>query len=201
MTTTRRGATTFADVVKAAEAPLRFTKGVLEPQRQTDDNSLWMVANTGAVDLDGEVVIPAGADTSYFFKHGPIFYDHRWGEPPVAKLRSARNVGDTRWECHVGFNSLPFSKDVLYLVREGFITGCSVGFVPTEYGSPTKEELAKYGPHERTIRKWKWLELSITPMPCNPEAVIRAGVDGRIAEATVKSLGLRPHKRRLVVVV
>lgn len=185
--------------IKDAGSALRFTKGVLEPQRQTDDNSLWMVANTGTVDLDGEVVVPSGADDSYFKKHGPIFYDHRWDEPPVAKLRSATLVGDSRWECHVGFNALPFSKDVMYLVKEGFITGCSVGFVPLEYGPPTKEETAKYGPHNRTVRKWKWLELSITPMPCNPDAVIRAGANGRIAEATVKSLGLRPFRRRLFV--
>lgn len=148
------------------------------------------IANTAAVDLDDEVVVPEGADTSYFFKYRTLYLNHDMGAP-VGTLRSADLIPSKGWmiRCIVkGVTQI--ARDTRELIREGMIRGVSIGFVATDYGAPTRKEIERYGPHSNIIRRWRWLETSPTPMPCNPDALIQARSKGIIAPETAVVLGV-----------
>lgn len=144
-----------------------------------DAPTATVIATTDGIDLDGEVVVPSGVDeSSYFFKNGSVFVDHRYdADAYVGKLRSY-----TPWpskEKHrawkVGIRHRPMgesalSDDLLKVARRGDI-GTSIGFEVVEASPPDEDEQKRYGKGvNRVIRLWKWLELSYTFMPCNVEA-------------------------------
>lgn len=166
-----------------------------------EDRGVVVIANTADVDLDSEVVVPSGADTTYFFKNRTIFWNHDYNIP-IARLRYASLKGG-KWIVNMTFGKGEFASEVRSMVEDGVVTGTSVGFIPTLYGRPTPEETKAYGPHESIVRAWKWLELSVTPLPCNVEAMIGAGEKGLVSKATLaKALPDRvTAKKRVLIVV
>ena len=60
-----------------------YGKGA-ELETKTDSRELIVVANTGDIDLDNEVVVPSGADTRYFERNRMIFADHQYDLSQVA---------------------------------------------------------------------------------------------------------------------
>lgn len=136
---------------------------------------LYVIANTDAVDMAGEVVVPAGADSLPFRINGKIFVDHRYdtgsvvaGLRDIVAFPNPNNIREWRVRMRVRRGQL--GDDILAMAREIGI-GSSIGFEATAYGPPTDEERAKYsGPKPFTgaiIRSWRWFELSLTAMPCN----------------------------------
>lgn len=133
-----------------------------------------ITATTDDVDLDEEVVVPSGADTTYFFANGQVFADHQYEiHNQVGGLRKAMaypSAHDHRaWKIRIRVTERPIGDDVLTIARE-FGIGASIGFSPVEYGPPTDEELKAYtkGVKPRSVvRRWRWLETSLTAMPCN----------------------------------
>lgn len=151
-----------------------FGKDV-EVDTNNGNRDILVIANTDDIDLDTEVVVPRGADTSYFFKNGKIFADHWYDlDKCVGSLRKAIAVPNTQdhraWKVRIRVASTPLGDDVLTMAREAGI-GSSIGFEPTDFGSPTEEEEKAYGRDgvvpKSVVREWKWLELSLTCMPCN----------------------------------
>lgn len=156
------------------------------------------VANTAAVDLDNEVVVPAGADTAYFERNRSIFLNH---DPltPIGSLRRLKLQGSS-WYARFSIASTTLGQDVRTLIREKVINGVSIGFAATNWGRPTDEEIKTYGKINSIVRQWRWLELSVTPMPCNPDCIIQAASDGAISEETAKTLLFVPQSKRLLIV-
>lgn len=142
-------------------------------QENEQDRFLTVVATTDDIDCEGDIIVPSGADTSYFFANRKIFVDHRLGtEHCVGALHSA-NLKPNGWVCRIRIFKLPgnpLADDILTIAREAGI-GVSIGFVPTAMGAPTAEERARYGKGgaeiSNVIREWKWVELSIAAAPCN----------------------------------
>lgn len=144
----------------------------------TDSRTLWVVANTADVDCDDEVVVPSGADLAYFNRNKAIFVDHRYTlDQHVATARAIKPVftgtNHAAWKVHAYVLPLENNRlgnDILTIAREATI-GVSIGFEPTDYGSPTPQEKAAYTKGgrepESIVRKWSWVELSFTAMPCN----------------------------------
>ena len=64
----------------------------------------------------------------------------------------------------------PLPDDILTMAKEGGI-GVSIGFEPTDFGPPTDDESKAYTRKGKTprsvVRSWRWLELSVTALPCN----------------------------------
>lgn len=145
-----------------------FGKDV-EVDTSRGNRDIIVTANTADVDLDSEVVVPSGADTGYFFKNGQIFANHDYGVA-VASLRKAFAIPSAAdhkaWKVRMRVYSTQLGSDLLTIAREGGI-GSSIGFEPTEYGPPTEVEAKQYGGARTIHRRWKWLELSLTSMPCN----------------------------------
>lgn len=157
------------------------------------------IANTASVDLDDEVVVPEGAVTDYFYKFRSIYLNHDIA-CPVGHLDATKLIDGLGWQIKVSLKSeTQVARDTRTLVREGLIRGVSIGFVALDYSAPTRKEIERYGPHSNIVRKWRWLETSVTPMPCNPDALIQARSKGLIAPETAIVLGLDERADKTVV--
>ncbi len=191
---------------------------------ESGNRDLIVVATTDDVDLDDEVVVPSGADTTYFFGNKRIFVDHEYTvDKYVAVLRKAMaypSVNDHRaWKVRMRVRPGPLGDDVLTIARESGI-GSSIGFEPIRSGPPTDDEKAQYAKAGRSprsvVRQWRWLELSLTAMPCNvmcqggmasvdstrAVALDEMVTKGLIRRETARAFGLpdAPKRGRIVVV-
>lgn len=138
-------------------------------QENEQDRFLTVMATTSDVDLEGDVVVPEGADTQYFFRNRKITVDHFWDtEHCVGQLHSA-NLKNNGWLIRFRMFDVPLARDILTIAREGGI-GVSIGFSPTDFGPPTPQELTRYGKGgtiHRIHRAWRWIETSIAAFPMN----------------------------------
>lgn len=156
---------------------------------KADTRDIVVTANTGDIDLDHEVVVPSGADTSYFLKNRHVFADHKYdiadGAGRLRSLSPYPSKEDHRaWKMRVRINDNPIGNAIMDIVRETGQIGVSVGFVAKDYGNPTDDERAKYGgdnPDRLTavIRKWDWFETSFTLLPCNVACQSDAFTEGK----------------------
>lgn len=180
-----------------------------------------LIANTDDIDMQREVVVPAGADPAYFTENRSVFLDHcYYWQNFVGKMRGLAPFPSPRnhkqWRVNVAILKLasnPVCDDIL-VVAEEWGLGASIGFEGLEGGPPTEDDFAAYPRKgqlslEWVTRKWLWLELSITAMPCNvacntagerSEKTIAylddAVVKGRIKRASAVVLGLPTTPKR-----
>lgn len=129
-------------------------------------------ATTDSVDLEGEVVLPGGVDTSYFpQKYNAVYINHDYAPTPIGKCVNfvKRPNG---FFCTTSLVDSIRTAEILAAVRNGITLGISIGFVPTETRAPSREELITYGKACHTVvASCKLLEYSLTFMPANPDAV------------------------------
>lgn len=168
---------------------------------------LTAVATTPRPDMDGEVVVAEGLDPATFQKLGSIYYNHDYNALPVAALRSIVAIkGGGGWRVQMSMARNQFAQDVATAIEDGAIRGTSIGFRRIDWGEPSAAEVQRYGPHAVITRKGEWIELSITPMPCNQDALIdrsrsaitdatadaldSLAVKGRIARESAYAMGL-----------
>lgn len=134
------------------------------------------IANTASIDLVNEVVLPEGAERNpageplYFSALKSILWCH---DPmlPVGTYRNAR-LANGAWVVQFKIASTDFAQDIGTLIEDEAVNGTSIGFHRKEWGRPTDAEVKKYGMLDMITRTWAWLELSLTPTPCNPDALI-----------------------------
>lgn len=160
----------------ASDVALKWSIGKLEVKNNSGD--IVAVANTASIDFDNEVVLPDGAERKpngepvYFSTTKAILWCHDTHLPPIGTYRNAR-LSDGKWVATFSRSkATQFATDISNLIDEGSVNGTSIGFIRIDGGRPTEPEIAKYGMAEYITRKWRWLELSVTPFPCNPDAVI-----------------------------
>lgn len=126
-------------------------------------------ATCDRLDLDREILLPGGADTSYIDANKTVFVDHcyDWASIVGSVKRLARSLAAWEFEARMLANSGSPAVKLITACAEQFGVGVSVGFDPVEYGDPTAEELRRYPGAECIIRKYRLLEISFTGMPCN----------------------------------
>lgn len=182
---------------------------------QVKGRTIEVIANTDDMDLDNEVVVPKGADTSYFLQNRSVFVDHKYDlEFHVGTLRGLDRHPSTKdqtaWKARVGVLGKPgMPDDILTTAREVGI-GVSIGFAPLNVREPTEAEAEKHGGDlTSVVDSWKWLELSFTAMPCNVACQSMAMVEddskmgaledlvvkGRISRASGYAFGLDESAR------
>lgn len=186
--------------------------------------TLSLVITTDAVDLDGDIVDPRGADWSYWNQRGlPVYLEHQYGIcETVGKGRKdslkmgAVAPGVTGWTIKVGLIKNELGLAVAAYVREFGQIGSSIGFRCLDSRTPTAEESNRIGlgggRATRTITKWLGLENSLTCNPCNtlsggyqtgePAKMLnnldRLVTKGLITKSAARALGL-PEQRVIVV--
>lgn len=147
------------------------------------------IITTTTPDNDGEVVVPSGLDMSYFPRKVKTVYLYHDYEKPVGKCRRMEMKDGALW-ASTFITSTALGEDVLKMLNEGVIGGFSIGFATKAFGPPTDEEEEEYGEHHTIHRQGRLFEYSITPMPCNPDALVSMVSKGMIHRSTAVACGL-----------
>jgi HK97 family phage prohead protease len=165
---------------------------------------------TESIDRDGEVLISQGMDTSEFDLNPVVFYNHDYAQPVgrITGLKRGKNKIDATIEFAkrpADFEGSYFPEFVESLVSQGIVKGISVGFVPLEGGvrKASKQDREQFGDRVRQVySKWKLYEVSIAPLPANPNALVTAVRKGLVNREDVKTfIGEIPEQRRIEIVV
>jgi HK97 family phage prohead protease len=153
----------------------RFVSTARSHSEDGESDISWFRASTNELDRHGTIVEPRGIDTVNF-SHNPIFM---WGHdaygghsPPDLENVLGRVVDfkttDTEFDVGVRWASHERAEMARDLVRSGFLSAVSVGFIPDPASVTTRsidgDEVPVY---ERT----ELVEVSLVPVPSNPAAV------------------------------
>jgi phage head maturation protease len=152
---------------------------------------------SAAVDREGEVLIPQGMNAKEFEKNPVVFLGHDYYTLPVGKVTNLKR-SDSDWTAKVVFaertanhptGSEWVPDTLLSLFQQGVLKGFSVGFMVKESRPATDKDVTAFGPGvRRVISKWSLLELSVAPLPCNPDAVALAVSKGMLSPDTAKGV-------------
>lgn len=130
------------------------------------------VVTKDIVDRDSERIIPTGANLENFKKNPIMFYNHmRWD----GGIGSWDNIEVTDSEISMdGYisDSTDYSKQKLGLVQDGIIRTASMGFRPKKWSDDPKDKLE--GQIGVTVLEYEVIEVSITDVPANPDAVMKS---------------------------
>lgn len=164
------------------------------------------VITSDTVDRDKEVVLPRGLDFSQFLKNPVVTFCHNYSTLPVGKCLWVKmesiSDGDC-WKAKTLYTPRPneallpkekeFLPDIVWhYVREGFMPGKSIGFIPLSYRDFTPDEI-------RANPKWAdatWgvvpealiLEYAVCPVQANPDALVENVAKMRAKGITSKSM-------------
>lgn len=122
-------------------------------------------------DRDGEVIKSNGWELENYKKNPIVLWAHDYQSPPIGKALNV-SVSKGKLLFQVKFadsETYPFADTIYKLCKGGFINATSVGFIPKEWDTAKKE-----GDPSRTYLKQELLELSIVPVPSNPDALRNA---------------------------
>jgi HK97 family phage prohead protease len=163
------------------------------------DDARTVVAkiSTVAVDRDGEVLISQGCNYKDYQANAVVLLLHSYYSLPVGKCVALEKQDDCV-KAKIQFAERPESHpegeewvpDTLFsLFKQGVLNAFSVGFIPVEGRAANDRDIQKYGADARYIHsKWKLLEVSVVPLPCNQEAVATAVSKGLVTQATAEKL-------------
>ena len=147
--------------------------------KKVGERQYEFIASTIGMDRDGEVIDPAGWDLKNFRKNPVIMYGHDYDGLPIGRAPKV-GISNGSLKNTVEFppeGTYEFADIVERLVKEGFLNTESVGFIPKEW----KDGNGGKGPR-RTYTKQELLEISIVPVPSNPDALREAVEKGVITE-------------------
>lgn len=155
--------------------------------------SIDVVMSTDAIDSYEERVAQDW-DLKRFKSNPIVLWAHNSRELPLGRAVNVK-MKDGQLECSVVFASKeanPMAEQVFRLFQEGVLKAVSVGFVPrsVKYEKENDKEIAVLSDNELH-------ELSIVPIPANPEALAKSIADAaRIAAAPKASAALRSETEK-----
>lgn len=127
------------------------------------------VISDESVDRQGEIIKQDGWDLENFLKNPVILFGHDSYDLPIGKAVDIYTEGDKTYAV-IEFAAEIYdkAKTIWEMVKAGILNTVSVGFINNEYDNNelTKNEL---------------LEVSIVPIPANPNAIVLAAQDGLIS--------------------
>lgn len=170
------------DSLLAEEKPTHYRDFAAAVTPGLDPNGPDVVATItcDSVDADKEVVLPQGADLSRYIKAPRVMLCHAYGRPgeyyplPIGKALWTKRQGRAIVQGIRFARSSAMGREVQGLFEEGMLNTFSIGFVSLESSRPTTQEKSVH-PEWREVnlihRRWKLLEVSVVPIPCNEDAV------------------------------
>jgi len=145
--------------------------------KKLGDRNYEFTASTSTQDRDGEVIDAKGWDLRNFKKNPVIMYAHDYRSLPIGKAPKVWLTGG-KLKNTVEFppeGTYEFADIVERLVDKGYLKTESVGFIPKKWEDGDGEKAPK-----RTYTKQELLEISLVPVPSNPDALRNAVDDGVI---------------------
>lgn len=177
----------FRDLAKAGQHPdgpvYRFT--TTEPQLQSEaSRKIRFVFSDQAVDHSNDRILAAGWDLGAFRRNPVALFSHDSSAPPIGRASSVvvqgdRLVGDIEF---ADSETYPFADTIYRLVKGKYLNAVSVGFKPIDWAFTAD----KTRPNGIDFKKQALLEISVCPVPCNPNALVEArsaGIDTRPLKA------------------
>lgn len=143
------------------------------------DFTLRYVFSDDSVDRVGDSIDAAGWELDNFERNPVALWAHNSWDPPIGR---ASNVGAVKKRLmgNITFavRQFEFADTIYQLARDKFVNAVSVGFSPIEW-SFTAEKDRPFG---IDFKRQELLEISLCPVPCNPNALNEArakGIDTR----------------------
>ena len=128
-----------------------------------DQRIIRILASDESVDRDGDIIKAKGWEFDNFIKTGSIIYGHDPSNLPLALPLSAEIVGKKLYinAQFAAEGTSEFNDAVYSLIKQKIVRGVSVGFLGKEW-----DEIDT----GREFKKQELLELSVVPVPSNPNA-------------------------------
>lgn len=148
------------------------------------------VFSDATVDHSDDSIDPKGWSLGIFKRNPVALFSHMSWDPPIGRasnvsVQNDKLVGDIEFATADVYE---FADTIYRLVDGGFLKAVSVGFKPDEWVFTSD----KNRPYGIDFKKQTLLEISVCPVPCNPNALNEArsiGVDTRpLAEWAEKVL-------------
>ena len=146
--------------------------------KKLSERTYEFTASTSEQDRDGEVIDALGWDLRNFKKNPVIMYAHDYRTLPVGRAPRVWVSHDGKLRNTVEFppeGTYEFADIVERLVDTGYLRTESVGFIPKKWEDGDGEKAPK-----RTYTRQELLEISIVPVPSNPDALRDAITEGVI---------------------
>ena len=152
---------------------------VAEPMVAAEgERKLRFVFSDGTVDRSGDSIDPAGWQIKTFMENPVALWAHDSSSPPIGR---ASNVGPLGLKLMGDIEFMPadispFADSVYRMIKAGFVRAVSVGFIPLKYAFSNDKDR----PYGIDFTKQELLEISVCPVPCNPNALHEAkslGID------------------------
>ena len=172
----------FREVMTGARPPkaapaVRFTT-TGDAVATSDSRTFTFVFSDETVDRYGDIILAHGWDLKNFnanpialFCHDASSVDNIMGRAKNVRVEGSRLVGDIEF---AGADANPKAEVVRRLVEGGFLKTVSVGFAPIEWAQAKD----KSRPGGVDFTKSELLEISIVPIPANPNALVQAKAAG-----------------------
>lgn len=155
---------------------LRPTGRVLRAEGE-GDRGVSFVFSDNSVDRAGDKIFQEGWDLSEFRRNACVLWAHDSSAPPIGRVRNIRVENNSRLVGTIEFaapQTYEFADLIFRLVKGGFISATSVGFLPTLWRF--SEDKARAGGID--FLKAELLEISVVPIGCNANALIAASAAG-----------------------
>jgi HK97 family phage prohead protease len=147
----------------------------------------------GSVDRMGDTIDPAGWDLAAYRRNPVVLFGHKSTDPPIGRTVNVWSdgqqlMGDVAFADAATY---PFADTIFRLLKNGFLTAGSVGFLPLEYDWADDEDSRPYG---LDFKRQELLEFSIVPVPANSNALIAAQAKGLLSAGELRRV--RSARRR-----
>jgi len=154
--------------------------------KKVGERQYEFIASTADQDRDGEVIDVTGWDLKNFKKNPVIMFAHDYRTLPIGRatkigIREGKLVNNVEFPPE---GTYEFADIVERLVGAGFLKTESVGFMPKKWEDGDGGEKSP----RRTYTKQELLEISIVPVPSNPNALMNAVKEGVITTKQLKQI-------------
>ena len=163
--------------------------------KKLEDRTYEFTASTSMQDRDGEVIDVLGWDLRNFKKNPIIMYAHDYRTLPVGRAPRVWVSNDGKLKNTIEFppkGTYEFADIVERLVNAGFLKTESVGFIPKKWEDGDGEKAPK-----RTYTKQELLEISLVPVPSNPDA-LRNAVDSGVITTKQLEMIIKPEETEII---
>jgi uncharacterized protein len=156
-----------------------------------------------SIDSDGDVISSKGWDLAQFKRNNIVLWQHDRNALPVGKVVDIGVEGNAL-KATVEFPEATINDHadkVFQLLKQGYLSACSVGFMPTDY--TISDRVTKSGRPGLDIAKAQLYELSIVTLPANFDALVetRALETPEISQAFIAQNIKARRKHRLSVLL
>ncbi len=169
--------------------------GVEVKAAEGEPGTFWFTASTDARDRQGDVIVQNAWKVADFMKNPVILWAHNYYETPIGKATEIK-MGPDSLSVKIQFvpeSTDPFAGKVAKLVEQGFLKTVSVGFMVYKSEPLTTEDLAQRPEMKFGQRLYgDLLEVSIVPVPANPEALNQ----NEYGEVISRGLHLKPSEAK-----